>query len=87
MTSLILDHALRIRLKAETHRAGDAEGRTDAEEAAKKALEKDNFIGRINNLITSDLDNIVNGRDFLFLSQTKFTSIRTQIHEIFFFVQ
>ncbi|KAI0801943.1 hypothetical protein BC629DRAFT_1591605 [Irpex lacteus] len=69
VTSLILDHALRIRLKAETHRASDSEGRTESEpeEATKKAREKDNFIGRINNLITSDLDNIVNGRDFLFL--------------------
>lgn len=75
MTSLILDHAMRIRLKAETHRGSDSEGRTEpgseSEEAMsqKKAREKDNFIGRINNLITSDLDNIVNGRDFLFLGE------------------
>ncbi|KAI0685987.1 hypothetical protein BC835DRAFT_1420713 [Cytidiella melzeri] len=35
-------------------------------EEAKKS-KKGNFMGKINNLVTSDLSNITNGRDFLFL--------------------
>ena len=33
---------------------------------------RDNLLGKINNLITSDLDNIANGRVFLFLRETYF---------------
>ena len=49
---------------------------TDTAKTASKEPEKDaqkkkdNFLGKVNNLVTSDLDNIVSGRDFLFLSKS-----------------
>lgn len=137
MTSLVLDHALRIRLKAETAEkkteeatpgvspsvsdtersntpnsaserseddagaetetetvhsrtttgastataapsstttsAAPAKGKDDtkpapAKDVVKEAERSKNLVGKINNLVTSDLDNIVNGRDFLYFS-------------------
>jgi hypothetical protein len=41
--------------------------KTDAK--AEPGKKKANFMGKINNLVTSDLDNITNGRDFLCLSR------------------
>lgn len=38
----------------------------DKKDVAKKG---NNLVGRINNLVTSDLDNITGGRDFLFLGE------------------
>lgn len=131
LTSLVFDHALRIRLKAETDsdRKDDRlervnpdgfgnntqeieESAADIDDAAgpsripasafitpapttvdqtgpdtgagriashAKAADsdtqkkRDNLLGKINNLITSDLDNIANGRVFLFLRETCFT--------------
>ncbi|KIP05212.1 hypothetical protein PHLGIDRAFT_534838 [Phlebiopsis gigantea 11061_1 CR5-6] len=110
-TSLIFDHALRIRFKAETSEKKDAEapaahsassagssdgadagavttadapasdtatvvdpaseqaagkdGKKDAEE--EDAEKDDNLVGKLNNLVTSDLENITQGRDFLFI--------------------
>ncbi|KAI0703637.1 hypothetical protein BC835DRAFT_1262769 [Cytidiella melzeri] len=108
ITSLVFDHALRIRLKAEADEkskpaaaesapsstpGSDAKGSNTPETgstheedetntvhsrsataastatAATSATTttKGNFMGKVNNLVTSDLDNITNGRDFLFL--------------------
>lgn len=62
-----------------------AKGKDDSKkaEAAKdvgKEAEKKgkNLVGKINNLVTSDLDNIVSGRDFLFISEVvaTITSVR-----------
>ena len=129
LTSLVFDHALRIRLKAKTDsdRKDDRlervnpdgfgdntqrieESAADIDDAAgpsripasafitpapttvyqtgpdtggriashAKAVDsdtqkkRDNLLGKINNLITSDLDNIANGRVFLFLRETYF---------------
>lgn len=134
ITSLVFDHALRIRIKAETSHqpkiasleepastahdhhskpthtdAGSAEEEdaetvhsrtttavstataatsstavapdesqakaTDATKAKGEVKEhpeennRNNLIGKVNNLVTSDLDNITNGRDFLFFSK------------------
>jgi hypothetical protein len=46
----------------------------DAKNTAKAATEDtskkgSNLVGKINNLVTSDLDNITSGRDFLFISE------------------
>ncbi|KZV67494.1 P-loop containing nucleoside triphosphate hydrolase protein [Peniophora sp. CONT] len=52
LTQLIFEHALRMRVKSEP---------TSATEDKKG----DDLSGKLNNLVTSDLQNIVNGRDFL----------------------
>lgn len=48
------------KLKDDAQRKSDKAG-------ASPASKGDNLAGKINNLVTSDLDNITNGRDFLFL--------------------
>ncbi|KAH9929008.1 P-loop containing nucleoside triphosphate hydrolase protein [Epithele typhae] len=54
VTELLFQHALRIRVKSE--RSGDGQGLND---------EKDkNMIGKINNLVTSDIENIKEGNKF-----------------------
>jgi hypothetical protein len=75
-TSLVFDHALRIRMKASTSekkpdvKPGDATGAgKSAAKGRKGGKDKsDSLVGRINSLITSDLSNITKGRDFLFIS-------------------
>ena len=50
----------------------DGKKRSDAstEDAAKEEKQKGkNLVGKINNLVTSDLDNIVNARDILFVRE------------------
>ncbi|PPQ75643.1 hypothetical protein CVT26_001623, partial [Gymnopilus dilepis] len=59
ITQLVFEHSLRIRLKAQP--AGDS----DVEGKARKA--SDNLTGRIHNLVTTDLGNLVRGKDFLFI--------------------
>ncbi|KIY70079.1 P-loop containing nucleoside triphosphate hydrolase protein [Cylindrobasidium torrendii FP15055 ss-10] len=59
LTQLTFEHALRIRVKASTE---------SNKEAEKKDEDADtNIIGKITNLVTTDLENIVEARDFLFL--------------------
>lgn len=122
LTQLIFDHALRIRMKAETSSSPDAslsssatpetqsilEASTDESEVGSSSGDetlresnstassntstlhkikqkkpkatttlqepekekKDNLIGKINNLVTTDLGNLIDGRDFLFLSES-----------------
>lgn len=41
----------------------DDDGKTHADGSSKA----DNLVGKINNLVTTDLNNLVDGRDFLFL--------------------
>ncbi|GJE85927.1 multidrug resistance-associated ABC transporter [Phanerochaete sordida] len=117
ITQLVFDHALRIRVKAETTGStpvssaavtpdtasiaesapGDGDGASeadtttavsegtapkhkrsasDADSTATKVPEKDekdkdtkggNLVGKLNNLVTTDLNNVVDGRDFLFM--------------------
>jgi hypothetical protein len=46
----------------------DTKGKKDKKDAkAKKDKNADNLLGRLNNLVTSDLQNVTNGRDFLFV--------------------
>ncbi|KIP05211.1 hypothetical protein PHLGIDRAFT_534835 [Phlebiopsis gigantea 11061_1 CR5-6] len=107
-TSLIFDHALRIRFKAEapgnsdvgetpavrsssptdsgadtdTVATADAsvseaatvvapaseQAKDDKKDTDEKGAEKnENLVGKLNNLVTSDLENITEGRDFLFI--------------------
>lgn len=124
ITSLVFDHALRVRLKAETsddpesaeeaaprRPASDAKGTTTVEQSShgehddtdtlhsqgataasstaadttdaaevsnvgskdskqNAPKKKDNFMGKVQNLVTSDLDNITGGRNFLFVGKS-----------------
>jgi hypothetical protein len=76
MTQLIFEHALRIRMKTETGSSTSDKGKrdtddNDAKDGSKKVGEKSdgNIVGKINTLVGTDLDNIMNGRDFLMLSE------------------
>ena len=53
ITELLFEHALRIRVKSET---------TQSEDGVKTAADKQsNLVGRLNNLVSSDLQNIEQG--------------------------
>ena len=49
--------------------AAKGKGKADPEESAKEAKKKDNLIGKINTLVTVDVDNITNAKDILMLGQ------------------
>ncbi|KZT13899.1 hypothetical protein NEOLEDRAFT_1125841, partial [Neolentinus lepideus HHB14362 ss-1] len=56
ITQLVFEHALRVRMKAET---ASEEGKSTDNTAASS------LVGKINNLVTTDLGNLCDGRDFL----------------------
>jgi hypothetical protein len=49
--------------------------KSDTKSATKDKKEAQNLIGKINNLVTTDLGNIVDGRDFLMISTLRFFSL------------
>ncbi|KAJ7290142.1 P-loop containing nucleoside triphosphate hydrolase protein [Mycena rebaudengoi] len=64
LTELIFEHSLRVRVKAETSELGDAwQSSTTSQSTGKPASPRPtqarNLVGRINNLATTDLQNIV----------------------------
>jgi len=59
ITQLVFEHSLRIRLEA-----------GDQEEQGGGRKNGSNIVGKINNLATSDLYNITQGRDFLVLGKS-----------------
>ncbi|KAF9564153.1 multidrug resistance-associated ABC transporter [Agrocybe pediades] len=77
ITQLIFEHSLRIRLKADSEATGnDSQGNLSGAVASvthadlrerTKTVPNSNLFGKINNLVTSDLQNITEGRDFLVL--------------------
>ncbi|VDB84814.1 unnamed protein product [Peniophora sp. CBMAI 1063] len=66
ITQLIFEHALRMRMKAETDDAARQGEEVEGSGGAKKS-DNSNLTGRINNLVATDTTNITDGRDFLFL--------------------
>ncbi|KAJ7645869.1 hypothetical protein B0H17DRAFT_1186847 [Mycena rosella] len=62
ITQLVFEHALRIRVKAETNEKGKADA--TAKEPSKK--ESANLLGKITNLVTTDLGAINEARNVLF---------------------
>jgi len=56
---------------SESSSAAKGKGKADPapEESAKEAKKKDNLIGKINTLVTVDVDNITNAKDILMLGQ------------------
>lgn len=54
---------------SESSAAAKGKGKADPAESAKEAKKKDNLIGKINTLVTVDVDNITNAKDILMLGQ------------------
>jgi hypothetical protein len=65
LTQVVFNHALRLRVKAET---GTGTGKDQA--SGKGEKKGGNFTGMLNNLVTTDMANIIDGRDFLLLSKS-----------------
>ncbi|KAI4523406.1 P-loop containing nucleoside triphosphate hydrolase protein, partial [Schizophyllum commune] len=59
ITQLIYEHALRLRTSAGSTKKSTSEVDSQAT--------NDNFLGRLNTLVTTDLQNVVNGRDFILI--------------------
>jgi hypothetical protein len=55
---------------SESNAAAKGKGKAEPEESAKEAKKKDNLVGKINTLVTVDVDNITNAlKDILMLGQ------------------
>ncbi|KAH7108534.1 hypothetical protein BKA62DRAFT_682512 [Auriculariales sp. MPI-PUGE-AT-0066] len=63
ITQLVFEHALKIRIREDAPQSSGDKGSTDATASRKSA----NLVGRINNLVTTDLNNFIDARDFLFI--------------------
>ncbi|KAI5824338.1 P-loop containing nucleoside triphosphate hydrolase protein [Schizophyllum commune Tattone D] len=59
ITQLIYEHALRLRISSGSGKKSNPED--DAQP------DTDSFLGRLNTLVTTDLQNIINGRDFILI--------------------
>ena len=59
ITQLIYEHALRLRTST-----GSTKKSTSEDDAQP---DTDSFLGRLNTLVTTDLQNIINGRDFILI--------------------
>ena len=59
ITQLIYEHALRLRTNT-----GSTKKLTSEDDAQP---DTDSFLGRLNTLVTTDLQNIINGRDFILI--------------------
>ncbi|KIJ38971.1 hypothetical protein M422DRAFT_258389 [Sphaerobolus stellatus SS14] len=71
LTQLIFEHSLRIRMKAEvSDKDSKGKGKDDAKESKSRKKRGEHLTGKINNLITSDLEQIGDGRDFLAVAST-----------------
>jgi hypothetical protein len=69
LTQLIFEHSLRVRMKAEISDRPDKSASASASLRHEHRQPKaDNLVGKINNLVTTDLVNAIDARDFLFLS-------------------
>ncbi|KAJ3554167.1 hypothetical protein NP233_g12480 [Leucocoprinus birnbaumii] len=67
LTQLIFEHSLRIRMKAEgSDKPHDPESASANLRHENRRVKADNLVGKINNLVTTDMVNVVEARDFLF---------------------
>lgn len=55
--------------KRATSASGDSSSTKVAEKPAEEGAKTGNLVGKLNNLVTTDLNNVVDGRDFLFLGK------------------
>jgi len=71
ITQLVFEHALRIRLETGSKDNVSSTSAQPVSGNGKKGTTKgaeSNIVGKINNLVSSNLEDIINGRDFLMLS-------------------
>ena len=66
LTELIFEHSLRIRLKANVSDGNPPNGK--AAPGPEKLASKD-FMGKLNNHVTTDLANIIGAKDFLIICE------------------
>ena len=74
---LVLEHALRIRMKAEVSSAkhkpasvsAERNSAADADTPKPNRAANVNLAGRVNNLVTTDLYNVIWGRDFVLIGK------------------
>jgi hypothetical protein len=62
MTQLLLEHALRMRVKAEIDSSSSSSGVEGTEEKKKNSA---NLTGKLNNLVTSDMDKLEGIREMI----------------------
>lgn len=68
LTQLIFEHSLRVRMKAEPSDGPEKLSRESAGvQRESRRGKSDNLVGKINNHVTTDMVNVVEARDFLFL--------------------
>lgn len=76
LTQVIFDHALKIRVKAETVESSNSAKLDDnAQGSSSEPLvhkQADNLAGKLNNLITTDMSTMFWGRDFLVVGMYRF---------------
>jgi hypothetical protein len=67
LTQLIFEHSLRVRMKAEISDRPDkpASASTSLRHEHRRP-KADNLVGKINNLVTTDMANVIEARDFLY---------------------
>jgi hypothetical protein len=81
ITSLIFEHALRIRLTADSVNTpassrpetpvNDGAEANAGQDAIREESKAKNIVGKMNNLMSSDLNNIVAGKDFMMLGESQ----------------
>ena len=78
LTTLIFDHALRLRVKAETSKTAQIQPSATPGNGQSKPGKDDarggksgNVVGKIMTMATSDLNNITGGRNFLLLGTSQ----------------
>ncbi|KAF4617299.1 hypothetical protein D9613_006273 [Agrocybe pediades] len=73
LTELVFEHSLRVRFKAETAEGEESKGAEQSEPSVPSTSDsaatakKSNLVGKINTLVTVDLDNVTNAKGFLVL--------------------
>ena len=73
LTELLFEHSLRVRLKAgqsDRMDAGEGQGRPK-----DSHTEDNNLIGRINTMVTVDVDSIAGAKDFLMIGTSHKLSV------------
>lgn len=72
LTQILFDYSLKVRIKAEKSDAvstgvgvGGSESSASQGQKTKGAKKADSFIGRLTNLVTIDMTNVINARDLV----------------------
>lgn len=77
LTHVVFEHSLRIRLNAESQ---PVEKLASAKPSSSRQTPTEGLVGKMINLTTTDLDNILDGRDFLVTCMHPFLSLQKGLH-------